>query len=153
MLVSLLIRLVMVMLTLTVVCWIGWNVPASRDAETLHAAGLGEGSRSSDTPLPTNQVIPSAHATTDTSQVKFSRYAPAAALNLNQAPLPDFDRVPGIGRVMAGRIVEYRAVRGTFRDVEQLRRVKGIGKKTFERIRPLVVVVPQGVSRRPRKTA
>jgi competence protein ComEA len=153
MLVSLLIRPVMVMLTLTVVYWIGWNVPASRDNETLQAAGLGEGNRSSDSPLPTNQATLSADATTETSQANSSRHASMAALNLNKATQQDFERLPGIGPVLAGRIVEYRQSRGVFRDVEQLRRVKGIGRKTFERIRPLVVVPPEGVSSGPRKTA
>ena len=153
MLASLLIRLMMVMLTMAVVCWIGWNVPASRDAEMLHAAGLGEGNRSPDAPLPTNEVTPGADATTETRQAMPSRHGPMAALNLNEATQRDFERLPGIGPVLAGRIVEYRGVRGPFRDVEQLRRVKGIGKKTFERIRPLVVVVPQGIARSPRKTA
>ena len=40
--------------------------------------------------------------------------------------------------ILALRIVEYREARGAFQDVEQLRRVKGIGKKTFDRIRALV---------------
>ncbi|HKY73085.1 MAG TPA: ComEA family DNA-binding protein [Nitrospira sp.] len=149
---SLLIRLMMVMLTLTVVCWIGWNVPASRNAETLHA-GLGEGNRFSDAPLPMNEVTPSADPTREARQAKSSRHAPVTALNLNRATQQEFEGLPGIGPVLAGRIVEYREVHGAFGDVEQLRRVKGIGKKTFGRIRPLVVVVPQGVSRPPRKAA
>jgi competence protein ComEA len=75
-----------------------------------------------------------------------------AALDLNRASQQDFERLPGIGPVLARRIVEYRETRGTFHDVEQLRRVKGIGKKTFERIRALVAVAPQAV-RSARKTA
>ena len=150
---SLLVRLMMVTLTMAVVCWIGWNVPASRDAETLHAAGVVEADRPSDAPLPMNEVNPPADPTTEVRQAKPSRQAPTGALNLNHATQQDFERLPGIGPVLAGRIVEYRQVRGAFRDIEQLRRVKGIGKKTFERLRPLVAVGPQGVSKPPRKTA
>jgi competence protein ComEA len=68
-----------------------------------------------------------------------------AALDVNRATEQDFERLPGIGPVLARRIVEYRETRGSFQDVDELRRVKGIGKKTFERIRPFVAVVPRGV--------
>jgi competence protein ComEA len=55
--------------------------------------------------------------------------------------------------VLAERIVEYRQARGAFRDVEQLRRVKGIGKKKFERIRSLVGVTPPTVPAKESKKA
>jgi competence protein ComEA len=55
--------------------------------------------------------------------------------------------------VLAGRIVEYRQTRGAFETIDQLRRVKGIGKKKFEQIRSLLRVVPPSASRPARKTA
>jgi competence protein ComEA len=72
---------------------------------------------------------------------------------VNRAKQQDFERLPGIGPVLARRIVEYRESRGAFQDIEQLRRVKGIGKKTFEGIRAFVTVPPTGVTRPARKTA
>jgi competence protein ComEA len=72
---------------------------------------------------------------------------------VNRASQQDFERLPGIGSVLARRIVEYRESRGAFQDIEQLRRVKGIGKKTFERIRAFVAVLPAGITRPARKTA
>jgi competence protein ComEA len=72
---------------------------------------------------------------------------------VNRASQQDFERLPGIGPVLARRIVEYRESRGTFQDIGQLRRVKGIGKKTFERIRAFVAVLPAGITRPARKTA
>jgi competence protein ComEA len=151
MLASVLIRLVMIMLTLMVVCWIGWNVPASRDAETLHAAALPEADRPAAIPS-LSESRTAADPPAQQHQTKSSRQASTIMLDLNRATHEEFERLPGIGPVLAGRIVEYREVRGAFRDVEQLRRVKGIGKKTYERIRPLVAVMPRGVSRPPRKT-
>ena len=61
---------------------------------------------------------------------------------MNQATAQELEQLPGIGPVLAGRIVEFRNSRGGFTNVDQLRRVKGIGRKTFERIRAFIAVVP-----------
>jgi len=45
-----------------------------------------------------------------------------------------------VGPVLAERILEDRKRNGPFRSVEDLRRVKGIGEKTLERLRPHVAV-------------
>ncbi len=62
------------------------------------------------------------------------------ALDLNHASAEDLDRLPGIGPVLARRIVEQREREGAFRAVEDLRAVRGIGPKLYARLRPLVVV-------------
>ena len=143
MLSSLVIRLGMVALTMAIVCWIGWTVPASRDAETLHAQGRLEVTMpQAPSPPPPQQRVR-----------EFSRQPAPAALDVNLATEQDLERLPGIGPVLARRIVQYREAQGTFQDIEQLRRVKGIGKKTFERIRAFVVVGPPVVTRPARKTA
>ncbi|MGL4421098.1 MAG: ComEA family DNA-binding protein [Gemmataceae bacterium] len=48
-------------------------------------------------------------------------------------------RLPGIGVALAGRIVAERANR-PFANLEELRRVSGIGPKTIEKLRPLVTI-------------
>ncbi len=153
MLFSLLAKLAMVALTMGIVCWIGWTIPASRDAEILHAEGPVEADRSPLLPLPpATPEVPS----TPTSQRHvraFSRPSAPLTLDVNRATEGDLERLPGIGPVLARRIVEYRESRGGFQDIEQLRRVKGIGKKTFERIRAFVAVLPAGITRSARKTA
>jgi len=67
-------------------------------------------------------------------------------LDLNRATGKDFDSLPGIGPQLAERIVEYRQSVGAFHSLDELQEVKGIGKKKFERIRPLVTVMPDGRS-------
>jgi competence protein ComEA len=65
-------------------------------------------------------------------------------LDLNQASAGELEVLPGIGAVLAQRVVALRASTGGFRTVEDLREVKGIGAKKLNRIRPLVTVSPSG---------
>ena len=58
---------------------------------------------------------------------------------MNRATAAQLMQLPGIGKTLAARIIEAR--RGQpFRRVDELRRVKGIGAKTLERLRPYVIV-------------
>lgn len=61
---------------------------------------------------------------------------PMAGVNLNSAGSAELIRVPGIGPVMAERILAYRRECGRFRSVDELIRVRGVGPKTLEKIRP-----------------
>lgn len=82
-------------------------------------------------------------------EVQEVRTAPAPAsrptravrfpLDLNQARLEELMELPGIGEKLAQRVVQYRKTHGGFRSVEDLRKVRGIGEKRMERLRPLVV--------------
>jgi len=70
--------------------------------------------------------------------------APAAALsgvvNVNTATAEELMGLPGIGEAKARAILELRNARGTFRSVEELVEVKGIGPAALERIRPHVAL-------------
>ncbi len=66
--------------------------------------------------------------------------AEKAALNLNAATLDQLETLPGIGRKVAERILEYRAKSGGFKKIEELMNVKGIGEKSFLKLKPLVTV-------------
>ena len=64
--------------------------------------------------------------------------APAEVTDLNRATAPELDRLPGIGPVLARRIVEHRERHGPFRSPDELLGVPGIGPRLLERLRPHV---------------
>jgi len=64
----------------------------------------------------------------------------ARTLDLNRAGVAELDALPGIGPVLARRIVEFRREHGPFRRVDELRAVRGVGPRLLERIRPSVAV-------------
>jgi competence ComEA-like helix-hairpin-helix protein len=65
---------------------------------------------------------------------------PAGPLDLNTATAAGLEALPGIGPVLAGRILDYRERHGRFRSVAELRRVSGIGPKRYAALCELVVV-------------
>ncbi len=62
-------------------------------------------------------------------------------VDLNKADVPELIQLPGIGEVLAGRIVESREKDGPFADLDDLRRVPGIGRKKMERLRPYLLPI------------
>ena len=64
----------------------------------------------------------------------------AAVVNLNTASASQIATLPGIGEKAAERIVEYREKNGGFKKVEELMNVKGIGEKSFLKLKPLITV-------------
>jgi len=147
---SLLIKLGMFAATMGVVFWIGWTLPTSFDREQDLAAksfeepkaeivsGSGRAITVSPSPGALLSDQPSAAAT--------SKRSHRGLLDLNRATKQDFDALPGIGPRLAERIMEYRQSVGVFHALDELRAVKGIGKKKFERIRPLVTVASDAIS-------
>ncbi len=59
-------------------------------------------------------------------------------VNLNSASNQELDALPGIGPVLASRIVTWRKEHGRFKSVEDLRQVSGVGDAKFADLRPLV---------------
>ena len=64
----------------------------------------------------------------------------AATVDLNSASVSDLESLPGVGRRTAERIVEYRQKNGAFKKIEELMNVKGIGEKSFLKLKPLITV-------------
>jgi comEA protein len=61
-------------------------------------------------------------------------------ININTASLEELQKVPGIGPVIAQRILDYRKEVGRFLSLDELREVKGIGEKTFEKLKPYLTI-------------
>lgn len=61
-------------------------------------------------------------------------------VNVNTANVQQLEVLPGVGEVTAERIVAYREKNGPFASADDLAKVKGIGSKTLEKIRGLVVL-------------
>jgi len=63
-----------------------------------------------------------------------------AAVNINRATPQQLERLSGIGRILAQDIISYREQMGGFKELEEIKNVKGIGKKKFEKLKDLIVI-------------
>ena len=64
----------------------------------------------------------------------------AETVELNTATAAELRTLPGVGERTAQRIIEYREEHGGFEKIEDLMNIRGIGEKTFLRLRPLIRV-------------
>ena len=145
---SLLVKFGMLVLTIGVVCWIWWQAPDP----SLKPAPPGDDSkgvsarapvRDESKPRPLSRsdhgtaVEPSrpSHTVNDVGMA-----APRTVLDLNSATAKELESLPGVGAVLAERVIAYRQSVGRFQAVEDLREVAGIGSKKFNRLKPLVTV-------------
>lgn len=115
----------------------------ARVADALTAAGG---------PLPgtSTGTLNLARKLTDGEQVLVGAEAPVPGaapgvaagglLDLNAATAQDFDALPGIGPVLADRIVAWRTEHGRFASVDQLREVSGIGESKYQSLKSKVRV-------------
>jgi competence protein ComEA len=63
-------------------------------------------------------------------------------VDINKAEWPEFAELPDIGQTLAERIVDSRKTAGAFRDHGDLRRVRGIGPRTLEKLEPYLLPMP-----------
>ena len=66
-------------------------------------------------------------------------HTPLLQIDLNSASRHELSLLPGVGPVLASRIVADRGRNGCFQSVDALRRVHGIGPVTLRRLRPMTV--------------
>ena len=66
----------------------------------------------------------------------------AETVELNTATAAELRTLPGVGERTAQRIIEYREEHGGFEKIEDLMNIRGIGERTFLRLRPLIRVDP-----------
>ena len=61
-------------------------------------------------------------------------------VNINTASPEELTAIPGVGKATAGLIFEYRKMNGAFVSEKDLVKVKGIGEKKFEKIKPFIKI-------------
>jgi len=61
-------------------------------------------------------------------------------IDINHASAAELQKIPKIGPVLAGKIIEYRSENGNFTSLDDLINVKGIGKKTLNKIRDYLIL-------------
>ncbi len=109
------------------------------DADTTNlnlAARIGDGERI-DIPARTS----SAAATPTGADATAPPSDPAGALiDINNAGVSELDQLPGVGPVIAERIIAYREVNGPFTSIEELDEIEGISAEMSEELRPLVTL-------------
>jgi competence protein ComEA len=99
-------------------------------------------------------TLPALAATTQSQTPVAAASAPPSVpskplLNLNTATIDQLETLPGIGRKTAERIIEHRTKIGSFKRIEELMNVKGIGEKSFLKLKPLIVVPPPKTDKAP----
>jgi len=90
-------------------------------------------------PEPVERALPSPAVSQPAGPVGPS---PARAIDLNSAGVAELDGLPGIGPVLAARIVAHRNAHGPFHGAEELLAVQGIGPRLLERLGSRVVALP-----------
>ena len=85
-------------------------------------------------------AAPSAMAQEKPASKPAKAAAPAGPVNLNTATQAQLETLPGIGAAAAKRIIEYRDKNGKFTKIEQLMNVKGIGEKSFLKLKPMITI-------------
>lgn len=64
----------------------------------------------------------------------------ASLININTAGVNQFVKLPRVGEKVAQRIIDFRKKNGKFKRIQDLMKVKGIGEKTFNRLKNLITV-------------
>jgi competence protein ComEA len=142
---SLLLKLGMLSLTIGLVVWVRWApqppvprilptekpVLASRTIELEERESRSAGSSSGNVQGSNIDTV---------AQTEPSKSLIRSRLDLNRASAGELESLPGVGTVLAQRVVAFRESVGRFQKIEDLRRVKGIGAKKFERLKSFVKV-------------
>ena len=144
---SLSVKLAMLAITMGIVLWNAWhptnsqpNPSESIDHQLLNKSPSVAEVQSRETPVIQSAGGPIAVSPGVPNHVGVADHAVPRLVDLNSATVDELESLPGIGAVLAKRVIAYRQSVGRFLAVEDLREVKGIGSKTFDRIKPWVTV-------------
>ena len=95
-----------------------------------HAGAAGAAQAPSENRAPVKKV----------TNVKSVKGDVPASININTASVKELDALPGIGTKTAALIVEYRQKNGPFKKIEELMNVRGVGEKSFLKLKPQLTV-------------
>jgi competence protein ComEA len=144
-------RIVATAAALVVLAWIGRTATASAPEQAPPAAAAE--ALDAATPLldaaraeaPAAAAAPTGEAGAATAHAAHGRATPDDPVYVNVANVQELRRLPGVGAKRADAIVSLRQRMGRFHRVEDLMRVKGIGRATLRKWRPLVrLELPEG---------
>jgi competence protein ComEA len=80
-------------------------------------------------------------AAQENSRAPVAKASPVqASVNLNTATMEQLQTLPGVGPATAQRILEYRQQNGSFKKIEELMNVRGIGEASFLKLKALVTI-------------
>ncbi|MGP0594603.1 ComEA family DNA-binding protein [Nitrospira sp. T9] len=148
---SLLLKMALLGMGVFFVYWVGWPQPSLspvappknlgvQPSHTLPSGSAGDPDEVvSGAPLSGRNVFQPLQVGVEGEEGQFREVA-AFTVDLNDGTLAELEHLPGIGPILAGRIVAHRTSHGAFRRIEDLALVPGIGKKRLEQLRPLVGV-------------
>lgn len=91
-------------------------------------------------PSPTETTTTSTTVSSSSSTTSTPSQTVTGMVNINTASLSELDGLPGIGPTYAQRIIDYRNSNGGFKNVEEIKNVKGIGEKTFEKLKDQITI-------------
>lgn len=140
---SILIRIVSVAAALAVLAWVGRAATANANAPVAVAVTPDAGPTSVlPPPSPSTSAPPPPPVVASPPAIHRARASPDDPVFLNQADEAELRRLPGVGAKRAEAILTLRGRVGRFHRVEDLMRVKGIGRTAIKKWRPLVRLDP-----------
>ncbi len=105
------------------------------DGDKVHLPSKREPAAAANLP-----VAPQAKTSDHSNQGKKQTSAERERVNINTATLQELMTLPGIGQKTAEKIIRYREENGPFKSPDDLKKVKGIGEKTFRRLAELITL-------------
>jgi competence protein ComEA len=139
MLQSLLMKAAMLAATVALVLWIGWPTQQDSFPGSSHPVSQVSAESAALKPVSAGDPVP--------RSMESHRVGKKPQLDINLATVQELQALPGIGEVLAKRVIEYRGTHGPFQTVEGLMNVKGIGPKRMEQLRPLLAAGASPASR------
>ena len=113
-----------------------------KDQDKIYIPGKGDKTEAAQTANSASASAPAASTSASSSSVSSSTSGAASGdlINLNTATAADLQKLNGIGEKKAEQIIAYRQEKGSFKSIDELKEVSGIGDKTFAAIKDQLTI-------------